>query len=232
MNKDSNNKYFIILNKYEIVFSCLNNENKISFTKKYILINSQNNLFTDLKNFINFNLIKIEKNLNNFIRRVIIILDTENNLSASLSTRLKFEFEKINEQKINNTLITLKNQFTKSNYDQKIIHMIITQFLIDGRKKDLLSIKEKFKNLIIEVKFECLENQTVILIKKILSNYQISVEKILLANYLRSISKNQSESIIHLANKIINGENINEVLWDSKKPLEKGFFVRFFNIFN
>jgi hypothetical protein len=35
MSKDLDNKYFIILNKDKIIFNCLNNENKISFTKSH-----------------------------------------------------------------------------------------------------------------------------------------------------------------------------------------------------
>jgi hypothetical protein len=51
MSKDLDNRYFIILNKDKIIFSCLNNKNKISFTMSHILKNGLNNLFEDLKNF-------------------------------------------------------------------------------------------------------------------------------------------------------------------------------------
>jgi len=232
MSKDLDNKYFIILNKDEIIFSCLNNENKISFTKNYALVNSPNNLFEELENFFINNLIDIEKSLKDFIKKIYVIIDTESSLSAYLSIKHKFETEKINEHKINDLLSYLKYQFTKYSNDQKVIHMRISKLLIDGKKKNLSYVREKFENLYLEVKFECLNNQTVNLIKKVCSNYQISVEQILIANYFRHSNCYQADNIIFSANKIINGEDNNEILWTSKKPMKKGFFEKFFSFFN
>jgi hypothetical protein len=48
--------------------------------------------------------------------------------------------------------------------------MTIIKLLIDGKEKDLSLIRETFENLILEVKFECLKNQTVHFIKKLCSN--------------------------------------------------------------
>jgi hypothetical protein len=232
MSKDLDNKYFIILNKNKIIFSCLNNENKISFTKSHTLINGLNNLFEDLENFFIDNLIDIEKSLNDFIKKIYIIHDTDYSLSVYLSIKYKLETEKINENKMNDLLSYLKNQFTKYNNDQKIIHMTIIKLLIDGKETDLSLVRETFDNLILEVKFECLNNQTVTILKRLCSNYQISVEKILLANHLRNFFWHQTDNIVFLANKFLGGENHNEITWISKKPSKQGFFERFFNFFS
>src|SRR5210317_1888893 len=206
MSKDLDNRYFITLNKDKIIFSCLNKENKISFTMSHIL--------------------------KNVIRKIYIILDTGDSLSAHLSIKYKLETEKINENKINKLLSYLKNQFNKYSNDQKVIHMTIIKVLIDGKEKDLSLIRETFDNSILEVKFECLKKQTVHSIDKLCSNYQISVEKILLADHLRQSSLNQTENIVFLANKFLNGEDNKEVSWISKKPIKRGFFEKFFNFFN
>jgi len=232
MSKDLDNRYFIILNKDKIIFSCLNKENKISFTKSHTLINCLNNLFEGLEKFFINNLIDIEKSLKDSIKKIYIILDLDNSLSAHLSIKYKLETEKINENKINELLSYLKYQFIKYNNEQKIIHMTIIKVLIDGREKDLSLIKETFDNLILEVKFKCLNNQTVNIVKKLCSNYQISVEKILLADHLRQSFLNYTENIVFLANKFLGGENNNEVTLISKKPSKQGFFEKFFNFFN
>ena len=231
MSKDLDNKYFIILNKDEIIFSCLNNENKISFTKNYALVNGPNNLFRELENFFINNLIDIEKSLKDFIKKIYVIIDTESSLSAYLSIKYKFETEKINENKINDLLSYLKYQFTKYSNDQKVIHMRISKLLIDGKKKNLSFISETFDNLILEVKFDCLKKQTVHSIKKLCSNYQISVEKILLSHYSSEKTQNNLENVIYEANKIINGENKCEVMWIEKKPEKRGLFEKFFSFF-
>jgi hypothetical protein len=232
MSKDLDNRYFILLNKDKIIFSCLNNENKISFTKSYTLINGLNNLFRDLEKFFIDNLIGIEKSLKDFIKKIYIILDTDNSLSVHLSIKYNLETEKINENKINELLSYLKNQFTKYSHDQKVIHMTVIKLLIDGKEKNLSLVRETFENLILEVKFECLENQTIHLIKKLCSNYQISVEKILLANHLRQSFLYETENIVFLGNKFLCGEATNEVLRIRKKPIKIGFFEKFFNFFH
>jgi hypothetical protein len=232
MSKDLDNRYFITLNKDKIIFNCLNNENKISFTKSHTLVNGLNNLFEDLENFFIDNLIDIEKSLKDFIKKIYIILDTDNSLSAHLSIKYKLETEKINDNKINELLSYLKNQFNKYSNDQKVIHMTIIKILIDGKEKDLSFVEETLNNLILEVKFECLELEIVNIIKKLLSKFQISVEKILIANYLRDSTQIHEENIIYKAENILHGKNVNEVLWVEKKPVKKNFFEKFFNFFN
>ena len=116
-----------------------------------------------------------------------------------------------------------------SNYD---LPTFINFVLEQTKEKDLSLIRETFDNSILEVKFECLKKQTVHSIHKLCSNYQISVEKILLADHLRQSSLNQTENIVFLANKFLNCENNKEVSWISKKPIKRGFFEKFFNFFN
>lgn len=232
MSKNLDNRYFITLNKDKIIFSCLNKENKISFTISHILKNGLNNLFEDLERFFIDNLIDIEKSLKDFIRKIYIILDTDNSLSAHLSIKYKLETEKINENKINELLSYLKNQFNKYSNDQKVIHMTIVKLLIDEKEEDLSLVRETFENLILEVKFECLKNQTVHSIKKLCSNYQISVEKILLGNYLRYSVLPHTENVIHSAIRDIYGANKNEIKIVKKKLYKKPFFERFFHFFS
>jgi hypothetical protein len=230
MSKDLDNRYFITLNKDKIIFSCLNKENKISFTMSHILENGLNNLFEDLEKFFIDNLINIEKSLKDFIRKIYIILDTDDSLSAHLSIKYKLETEKINDNKINELLSYLKNQFNKYSNDQKIIHMTIIKVLIDGKEEDLSLAGETFDNLILEIKFECLKNQTVHFVKKLCSNYQISVEKILLANYLRYSFLPSTENLAQIAIRSIYGVNKNEIKI-VKKKLNKKSFLRDFFIF-
>src|SRR6056300_1746754 len=219
MSKDLDNRYFITLNKDKIIFSCLNKENKISFTMSHILKNGLNNLFEDLEKFFIDNLIDIEKSLKDFIKKIYVIVDTDSPLSANLSIKYNSETEAINMQKINDLLSLLKYQFIKYSNDQKIIHMKISKSIIDGKEKDLSIVDKAFKNLVLEVQFECLKIEIVNNIKKILSQYQISVEKFLLANNLRGLRRNNSENIIYAAHNFLSHEIVNEVAWSKKKPI-------------
>ena len=233
MSKNFDNRYFIILNKDKIIFSCLNNENKNLFTQKYDFINfDSNELFKEVENFFNDNLVKIEKNLKDFIRKIYIIVDLDNSLSVNLSIKYDSDKVKIKRDKINELINTLKYQFNKYYNDEKIIHIIVNKLIIDGEKKNLLPVKENFQNLILEVKFQCLKERFVNNIKKSLSNYQIAVEKIFLADRLNKTIHNQEENIFEAADKVLSEENSDEVLIVKKKKLNNGFFERFFNFFN
>ena len=233
MSKDLDNRYFITLNKDKIIFSCLNNENKNLFTQKYDFINfDSNELFKEVENFFNDNLVKIEKNLKDFIRKIYIIVDLDNSLSVNLSIKYDLDKAKIKRDKINELINTLKYQFNKYYNDEKIIHIIVNKLIIDGEKKNLLPVKENFQNLILEVKFQCLKERFVNNIKKSLSNYQIAVEKIFLADRLNKTIQNQEENIFEAADKVLSEENSDEVLIVKKKKLNNGFFERFFNFFN
>ena len=233
MSKNFDNKYFIILNKDKLIFSCLNSEHKNLFTQKYDFINiDSNELFKEVENFFNDNLVKIEKNLKDFIRKIYIIVDLDNSLSVNLSIKYDLDKAKIKRGKINELINTLKYQFNKYCNDEKIIHIIVNKLIIDGEKKNLSSIKENFQNLILEVKFQCLKEQFVNNIKKSLSNYQIAVEKIFLADRLNKTIQNQEENIFEAADKVLSEENSDEVLIVKKKKLNNGFFERFFNFFN
>jgi hypothetical protein len=232
MNKNFSNKYFVILNKNEIIFNCLNKENKISYTKKQILTNGPNNIITELENFFTDNLIEIERNLKDFIKKIYIIFDIDEILIVDLSIKYKLESGKIDQNKINDLLSYLKYQFTKYSNNQSVIHMTISKLLIDGEEKDISFVKETSNNLILQVKFECIKNKIVHIIKELCSNYQITVDKILLANHLRQSIENHTDDIIFSASKFLNGENKNEVSWISKKTIKQGFFERFFKFFS
>jgi hypothetical protein len=233
MSENINNKYFIVLNEEKIIFSCLDNKKKIFFTKKYDLTNYVlNNLSKEIENFFNDNLIEMEKNLNDFIRKIIIIVDFDDCLSSKLSMKFNLSSETINEQKINDLLTSLRYQFIKYSNDQKVIHMMIGKLLIDGKEKDLNFADEKSQNLILEVKFECLKEKTVNMIKRSLSKYQISIENILIANHLRNSVEHELNDIISLADKFISEGIKNEVVWANKKSIKRGFFEKFFNFFD
>ena len=232
MNRNLSNKYFIILNKGEIIFNCLNDKNKISFAKKYNLKdNNLNNLYSELENFLNDNLIQIEKELDNYIQKIYLIVNTNDILSASLSISYNLKTETATSNKTANLLKDLKYQFTKYNDDYKIIHMTISKSLVNKKDISIFAKDIVSKNFILEVKFECLKKQIVNVIQKSLSKYQISVEKFFVLDYLRQLNQNHSENILCIANKVINGQIENEVLLTTKKPSKNSFFERFFAYF-
>ena len=78
---------------------------------------------------------------------------------------------------------------------------------------------------VLEVRFICLPKKIVKTIEKILSEYQITVNKIFSYNYLNSSKSSQNDSIIKIAEDVLNRVNPNEVFLVNKKNQKKtGFF--------
>ena len=69
-------------------------------------------------------------------------------------------------------------------------------------------------------------------IEKNLKRYHISLNQILNADYVYKFSNSQNIPLIEMASKIIDGYNKNEVKIVSKTQKNKGFFEKFFDLFN
>ena len=74
MSENLDSRYFIVLDKDKIIFFCLNSKNKILFKQNYDFINyNPVNSYLALENFLNENLIKIEKDLNVLLEKFLLL---------------------------------------------------------------------------------------------------------------------------------------------------------------
>ena len=90
---------------------------------------------------------------------------------------------------------------------------------------------KKCKNLSIDLSFVCLPDYVLKNIKKLLSEYRISVDKVFSHSYLKSFSSDKSKNIYEIAQKVMLGLNENEVHIINKTPKKDGFFEKFFEFF-
>ena len=88
------------------------------------------------------------------------------------------------------------------------------------------------KNFFLEIKFICLRTKIFLNIVKILSKYQISIKKVLNYKYVESFKTNEKDHISIIANKLINGLNKNEIVFEKKYSKNIGFFRKFFKFFS
>jgi hypothetical protein len=87
-------------------------------------------------------------------------------------------------------------------------------------------------NLCVEAKFICLKKDIILNLKKILSKYQISLNKILYFDYLNDLDVSDNKNIFVTAEKVLRGFNQNEILLINKSTQNKGFFEKFFDFFS
>ena len=137
----------------------------------------------------------------------------------------------LNFNSINSLLSEAKNQCKNTLENNDIVHMKIDEFKIDETCYKILPQQNSCKNFSIDINFICIPNKISNDFKKVFSNYQISLSKILSYQYLLTFKKNTNDNIYDIAQKILNGLNENEVFVSNKSSKKQGFFERFFNFF-
>ena len=221
---------YVSKNKYQIFVYDKNNYKNLY--DKELLINDRDELsnLDRLSNFIDENIYKIEKILNDFIKSIIIIIENDNILNTSISLKKNNYDEKINQKHLESNLIEIKDLFYENYQDQIIMHMI----LVSKDEKKYLSKNTDINqdHLFLEVSFISLSNNITTFFDKLFEKHQIKISKYMSAKYIKSFLNKETSDLSVMANKLKNGHNQNEVIIVSKNIVNKGFFEKFFQLFS
>ena len=220
---------FISKNKYQI--SVYDKNNLRSLFDEEISINNEIEL-DNLSNFIDENIYKIEKTINNFIKNIILIIEDDKVLNVGISIKKK-NYEKYTDQKnLENNLVEIKDVFRENYQDQIIMHMIIVN---NNRNDDNYSSnnQKKINNyLFLEVNFISVPTNFTSYFDRLLENHQIKITNYMSGDYIKSYFNNDQKELSVIANKLNNGFNDDEVKIISKNAKNKGFFEKFFQLFS
>jgi hypothetical protein len=234
MDKDFDFDTYLFISPNKIIISINNKKSfKTIYKKEKSFNNPNNNLpYEKFDEFLNDNIFLIEKDLKNFIKKVNLIIKSENFFPIQISLKQNNHDKMISQQNLNYLLNDAKNQCKKSMQEKKIIHMLIDNYLIDNKHFNYLPEQIRCRSFSLDVSFICLQLSLVEKFEKILKKYQISLNQILDANYIESFFNKEDIDIFNMGNKIINGVNRNEVKIINKKITKSGLFERFFNLFS
>ncbi len=186
----------------------------------------------NLSQFLDNNIFKIEKLAGKFIKNIYLIIENDQNLQLSICIKKKNYDNLVNKKNLENTLTEVKDLFKETYQEQIIMHMIISNYLING--KNYFSFVDNLRSdyLCLEVKFMSISNHTALAFDKILEKYQIKIKQYLNANYIKNFIKEEEIEITEMAFKLKNGFNENEVILVPKNTENKGFFEKFFQLFS
>tara|TARA_B100001175_G_scaffold62251_1_gene50471 strand:+ start:145 stop:849 length:705 start_codon:yes stop_codon:yes gene_type:complete len=196
-------------------------ENKIDF------LNLDN-----LSNFLDANIFKIEKLADNFIKNIVLIIESDKNSYVNICIKKKNYENLINYKNLEIALTETKDLFKENYQKQNIMHMIIENYSINGKNYSSFINDIKGDYLSLEVNFISIPSNFELILDKILEKYQIKIDKFLDGKYLIEQSKDNKFELPNIANKIINGYNQNEVILVPKNLKNKGFFENFFQLFS
>ena len=234
MENDINFEVFLFFSKKKIILSVNRKTDfKLIFRDEIFFDDNDIHLnFDRLNFFLNENVFKVEKILGNFIEKINIVLETRDFLNLQISMKKHDYNEKINSSIILYLIKSARNQCEKTIQNNRIIHILIDSYLIDGVHFKELPLNQKCKNFSLDISFICLPDELIKNIEKTLKKFQISVNRILSASYIDKFTKDRDINFFKMTSKIINGYNKNEVKIINKISKNKGFFEKFFDLFN
>ena len=187
--------------------------------------------YPNLKQFLDDNVFRIEKLVGKFIENIFIIIDDENILNTQIGIKQKNYQPSKSKVYLQSSITNAKDLFRENYPDEKIMHIIINNYLIDGKNYSYIQDNLEYEQLNLVIQFKSISNEIIYNLNKLLQNYQINIIKFLDGNYVKNFF-NKDIEISKMAFDILNGCNVNEVIVVQKNTKKLGFFEKFFQLFS
>jgi len=231
MTQETDFEIFLCISKNKYQIFVYDKDNLKNLYNEEIKINDKNEL-DKLSNFLDKNIYKIEKMINNFIRNIILIIEDDKVLNVGISIKKKNYEKNINKKHLENSLVEVKDVFKENYQDQIIMHMIIVNNDKNMNNFQLHNIDNNEDYFFLEVNFISIPNKFTFYFDKLLENHQIKIKRYMSGNYIKSYFNEDATELSMKATKLNNGINKNEVQLVSKSIENRGFFEKFFQLFS
>ena len=234
MTEESNLEVYLSISQKKFGIYLFDKKNLKNIHNEEIHIDDETYLidYELLDSFLNKNIFKIEKLIGNFLRSIIVIIENEQILSCSIGIKKKNYGEKINKHYLESSLAELKDLFKENYQNNKIIHFIVSRYLIDG--VDYKSFDEEIdgQDMCVEVKFISIPNALIKEISNVIEKYQIKIDLFFEKKYISNLFEGENLDLSLIAFKIQSGHNPNEINLVPKSSKKRGFFEKFFQLFS
>ena len=161
-------------------------------------------------NFLSENIFKIEKQLNQFINDISLIID--NNQFQLIDVSIKQNiYGEANKKNLLNLIKDLKNYIFDSYNDCTLIHYVVNHYLFDNNVLKNFNYSKKCDHLGLDTTFILLKKDEILFYQKIFEKFQISVNKIMSGKYIFDFFDFNELNECEMGRKISSGFNPNEV---------------------
>lgn len=189
--------------------------------------------FKETEKTIEKNIFEIEKFTGNFLNDIYLIVDTPESLKIGISSSKNNEDKKIQEKDVKYLIQDCRQQILRSNFNEDIVHIIISNYVIDDIEYKYLPLDKNCKKFSVNIEFICFPKVLIKKLKELFNKYQISINKIICGNYVKSFNTGDSKfNICEAGLSLAEGANKQEVVVIPKKLEKKGFFERLFHLFS
>ena len=152
-------------------------------------INSE--FFTDRSNLeqkIQKIITTLEKDSNEYINSINLMVDSSKMLSIGISLYKKLDGSMLKKSNIQFLVQEAKQQILKYYIDYNIAHIVINNYKIDGVDYSYLPDETKCNFISLDILFICLPSDLVLYFKNVFSKSNILVNQIICSSYAKSIN--------------------------------------------
>ena len=148
----------------------------------------------EVSRIINF----LEKNTNEYIDNINLMVDSPKMLSIGISISKKIDEIQLKHDDIQFLVQEAKHQILKYYKNQNIAHIIINNYKINNIDYDYLPLNTKCNFIALDILFICLPEETIEYFKNIFHKFDISVNQIICSSYAKA--KNYEEDLFYQDN--------------------------------
>ena len=174
------------------IFDKENSKNILTLEKECISNFSINNFDIKTSTEIIKDLIKsAEKNINNHIKNINLMIDTPDMFSVDISIKKNSDGKKYSKDDINSLLNESKSLVQKNYINKKIVHMIVKKFIFDNQEFfEIPDEKINYNSMIIELKFICFSDIIWKNLQDSFSKNYLNIDNLYCSSYVRSSNYN------------------------------------------
>ena len=188
--------------------------------------------FENVKTTIEKNIFEIEKKTGEFLEDIYLMVETPESISINLSLIKNNEGKKIEKKNVQYLIQDAKQQIFRNYHNEKIIHIIIANYVIDNTSYNYLPLNINCNKFSIDIKFICFPKNLIKKLEELFNSHQIFINKFICTHYAKSFMENTPyTNVCESGLKLIKGINKQEVAIVPRKLKKKGFFERLFHFF-
>ena len=137
----------------------------------------------------------LEKNSNEFINTVNLMIDSPKMISIGISLSKKLNGSILKQESIKFLVQEAKQQILKYYTNHNIAHIIINNYKIDGTDYSSLPDEIECHFISLDILFICLPTDLILYFKSIFSKLNILIEQIICSSYAKSINYKNNLSL-------------------------------------
>ena len=234
MTDESNFEVYLSLSQKKFEIYLLDKKSLKNIYKEEVYLENDSDLIdcNFLHSFLDKNVFKIEKLIGTFLRSIVVIIENDQTLNCSIGIKKKNYGEKISKHYLESSLAELKDLFKENYQNNKIIHFILSRYIIDGVNYSSYDQEIDGEDMCIEVTFISISSTLIKEISNVLEEYQIKIDRLFDKKYIKNLFEEENLDLSLIGFKIQSGYNQNEITLVPKSKKMRGFFEKFFQLFS